>query len=93
MTSQGPWSLLPAERPTQFQMDAAKATIYVVLSVLVSLGYTIGIKKSVLWPTTALEFLGLIVNSERQSLLIPRSKIDSLWYSGNISSPLNRKYS
>ena len=74
-------------------MDAAKAAIYVVFSVLVSLGYTIGIKKSVLWPTTAREFLGLIVNSERQSLLIPRSKIDSFAVLRNISSPLNGKYS
>ena len=74
LTSQGPWSLLPAERP---RMDAAKAAIYVLLSVLVSLGYTIGIKKSVLWPTTALEFIGLIVDSEGQCFLIPRSKIDS----------------
>ena len=74
-------------------MDAAKATIYVVLSVLVSLGYTIGIKKSVLWPTTALEFLGLIVDFERQSFLIPRSKIDSFAVLRNISSPLNGKYS
>ena len=77
LTTQGPWSLLPAERSTQFRMDAAKVVIYVVLSVLVSLGYTIGIKKSVLWPTTSLEFLGLIVDSEKQSFLIPRSKIDS----------------
>ena len=74
-------------------MDAAKAAIYVVFSVLVSLGYTIGIKKSVLWPTTALEFLGLIVDFERQSFLIPRSKIDSFAVLRNISSPLNGKYS
>ena len=77
LTSKGLWSSLPAERLVQFRIDAAKAAIYVVLSVLVSLGYTIGIKKSVLWPTTALEFLGLIVDSERQFVLIPRSKIDS----------------
>ena len=74
-------------------MDAAKAAIYVVFSVLVSLGYPIGIKKSVLWPTTALEFLGLIVDFERQSFLIPRSKIDSFAVLRNISSPLNGKYS
>lgn len=54
LTSQGPWLILPAERPTQYWMDAAKPAKYVVLSVLVSLGYTIGIKKSVLWQTTAL---------------------------------------
>ena len=93
LTSQGSWSLLPAKRPTQFRMDADEAAIYVVFSVLVSLGYTIGIKKSVLWPTTALEFLGLIVDFERQSFLIPRSKIDSFAVLRNISSPLNGKYS
>ena len=69
-TASGPWSKLPQERPRAFRLEAAKAALYVVLSVLIELGYTIGIKKSVLAPTTSLEYLGLIVDSEKQSFLI-----------------------
>ena len=58
-------------------MDAAKSALFVVLSVLVQLGYTIGIKKSVLWPSTAVEYPGFIIDSEKQSFLIPRRKIES----------------
>ena len=48
-----------------------------MLSILVELGYTIGIRKSVLAPTTALEYLGLVVDSEKLSFLIPVRKIES----------------
>lgn len=37
-----------------------------------------GIKRSVLSPTTALEFLGLVVDSEKQSFLIPRCKREDI---------------
>ena len=73
----GPWSILPADRSWQFRLLAATGAIFVVLSVLVNLGYTIGIKKSVLVPVTSLEYLGLIVDSVRQSFLVPRRKIES----------------
>ena len=43
LTSSGPWSVLPACRQEQFRRDAATAAIFCVLSVLVYLGYTIGI--------------------------------------------------
>ena len=42
---------------------------------LVELGYTIGISKSVLYPTTSLEYLGFLVDSEKQAFVIPRRKI------------------
>ena len=66
-------------RPTGFWsiLLAATGAIFVVLSVLVDLGYTIGIKKSVLVPVTSLGYLGLIVDSVRQSFLVPRRKIES----------------
>ena len=73
----GPWSILPADRSLQFRLLAATGAIFVVLSVLVNLGYTIGIKKSVLVPVTSLEYLGLIVDSVRQPFLVPRRKIES----------------
>lgn len=48
-----------------------------MLSVLLELGYTIGIKKAVLIPTTAVEYLGFAVGLEKLSFLIPRHKIES----------------
>lgn len=51
--------------------------MFVVLSVLLELGYTICIKKSVLAPTTALEYVGFVIDSEQQSFLIPRRNIKS----------------
>ena len=42
---------------------------------LLELGYTIGISKSVLYPTTSLEYLGFLVDSEKQAFVIPQRKI------------------
>lgn len=47
ITATGRWARLPQERSAVFRYEAAKAAIYVVLSVLIALGYTIGIKKSI----------------------------------------------
>ena len=77
LSPSGPWSVLPRDRSREYRMDAAKSALFVVLSVLVQLGYTIGIKKSVLWPSTAVEYPGFIIDSEKQSFLIPRRKIES----------------
>lgn len=43
------------------------------------LGYTIGIStsKSVLFPTTVVEYLGLLLDSTKQSFLVPKRKIVS----------------
>lgn len=77
LTSSGPWSVLPADRQEQFSRDAATAAIFCVLSVLIYLGYTIGISKSVFIPTTSLEYLGLVVDYVKQSFLVPKRKIVS----------------
>lgn len=77
ITATGRWAKLPQERPKDFRYEAAEAALYVVLSVLIAFGYTIGIKKSVLAPTTSLEYLGLTVDSEKQSFLIPQRKKES----------------
>ena len=79
LSPSGPWSVLPQDRSTEYQMHAAKSALFVVLSVLTQFGYTIGIKKSVLWPSVAVEYLGFIIDSEKQSFLIPRCKIESLY--------------
>lgn len=52
--------------------------IYCVLSLLVDLGYTIFITKSVLYPTTSVEYLGLTVDSVKQTFIFPGRKIDAL---------------
>ena len=52
--------------------------IYCVLSLLVDLGYTIVITKSVLYPTTSVEYLGLTVDSVKQTFIVPGRKIDAL---------------
>ena len=74
-TKSGPWSILYYDRQNEFGVKAARAAIFIVHSVLVELGYTIGISKSVLYPTTSLEYLGFLVDSEKQSFIIPQSKI------------------
>ena len=74
ITATGPWSKLSQERPRALRLEAAKAALYVVLSLLIELGDTTGMKKSVLAPTTSLEYLGLIVDSDKQSSLIPQHK-------------------
>ena len=77
LTCTCPWSQLLANRSKAYRLQAARAALFVVLSVLVELSYTIGIKKSVLTHTTALEYLGLVVHSEKLVFLIPQRKIKS----------------
>lgn len=48
-----------------------------MLSLLVQLGYTIGIVKSILHPVQSLEYLGLVVDSVKQAFLLPERKISS----------------
>lgn len=76
-TSTRPWSVLPAYRQPEYRFKAALVAIFCVLSVLVDLGYTIGLSKSVLFPTTVVEYLGLLVDSTKQSFLVPKRKIVS----------------
>ena len=77
-TQSGAWSVLFANRRREYRLCAAKAALFIVLSVVVELGYTIGISKSVLHSTTtSLEYLGFNVDSCKQSFLVPERKITS----------------
>ena len=78
ITSRGPWSVLPENRGQEYTFGADTAAIYRVLSLLVDLGYTIGNAKSVLYPTTSVEYLGLTVDSLKQAFIVPGQKIDAL---------------
>lgn len=78
VTNQGPWSILPENRGQEYRFSAATAAIYCVLTLLVDLGYTIGITKSVLYPTTSVEYLGLMVDSVKQAFIVLGRKIEAL---------------
>lgn len=79
VTTQRPWSILLENRGQEYRFSAATTTaaIYSVLSLLVDLGYTIGITKSVLYPTTSVEYLGLTVDSVKQAFIVPGWKIEA----------------
>ena len=77
MTASGPWSVLPESREEWYRRNAATAALWCVLVILVQLGSTIGIPKSVLCPTTSLEYLGLEVDSVKQCFHVPKRKISS----------------
>ena len=77
MTGTGSWSVPPEARDKEYRYKAAMAALWCVLVVLAKLGYTIGISKSVLCPTTSLEYLGLIVDSASQCFRVPSRKIEA----------------
>ena len=58
-TPTGTWAVIPSVRSNAFRKRAATTAIFIVLSVLVRLGYTIGIPKSTLYPVQLLEYLGI----------------------------------
>ena len=71
----GPWSLSPSARTEKFRLEAAKVAIFIVASLLIQLGYTIGIQKSVLYPAKRIEYLGHVVDSSKQAFELPGSKV------------------
>ena len=75
LTKSGPWSILYYDRQKEFGVKAVRAVIIIVFYVLVELGYTIGISKSVLYPITSVQYLGFVVDSEKESFIIPQCKI------------------
>lgn len=77
MTGTGSWSVPPEARDKEYRYKAAMAALWCVLVVLAKLGYTIGISKSVLCPTTSLEYLSLIVDSVSQCFRVPSRKIEA----------------
>ena len=59
---------------SNFQL--AQKAAFIACSVVLSLGYFIGLKKSCLIPSTARRFLGYICDSNRQAFLLPQGKKD-----------------
>ena len=75
ITSSGPWSTPFSERSDNSRLSAATSALYIVVSFLMQLNYTIGLKKLVLVPTTQLQYLRFIIDSEKQAFRIPARKI------------------
>ena len=73
--STGPWSLLPSARTEKFGLQAAKTAIFIFAQLLIQLGYTIGIEKSVLYSAKRIEYLGLVVDSSKQAFELLARKV------------------
>ena len=57
------WSRPLLKRTPEYSYQSAKAALYIVCSVLVNLGYFLGLSKCVLVPVTKIRYLGMIVDS------------------------------
>lgn len=77
LAEKGPWAKPWAERSDRERLEAAETTLFLVVSLLSHLGYTIGIAKSVLQPTKRLEYLGFVVDTAKEAFLIPERKVTS----------------
>ena len=54
--------------------QVAQIAAFVACSVLISLGYFIDVKKSVLMPCTSVRVLGYLCDSEKQAFILPDDK-------------------
>ena len=75
-TSEGYWSRPISQRNREFSFQAAVAALFIVVKVLVHLGYFLGLKKCVLIPVTRIVYLGMIVESLVQAFSVPKEKRD-----------------
>ena len=62
------------QRTPEYSFRSAEAALYIVCSVLVNLGYFLGLSKCVLVPVTRIRYLGMIVDSRAQAFCIPEDK-------------------
>lgn len=72
--SKGFWSRPLLQRTPEYSYQSAEAVFYIVCSVLVNLGYFLGLSKCVLVPVTRIRYLGMIVDSIAQAFCIPEDK-------------------
>ena len=56
--------------------ENALKSLYVVCEILTRVGYFINIDKSKFVPSTVIRFLGILVDSDRMSFLVPEDKIE-----------------
>lgn len=55
-------------------IELTERVLYIVCNILVRLGYFVGLKKPSLQPNKSLKFLGLVIDSCKQTFLIPDEK-------------------
>lgn len=55
----------------------AEMALFIVCQVFTRLGYTFGLKKCVLCPVQCLKYLGFLVDSNKRTFILPRSKIET----------------
>ena len=67
LTCKGPRCKPWDERSESDSLAAAKTALFIVATLLIQLSNTIGLSKSVLNPTKSLEYLGFIIDTEKQA--------------------------
>lgn len=55
-------------------IELTERVLYIVCNILVRLGYFVGLNKPSLQPNKSLKFLGLVIDSCKQTFLIPDEK-------------------
>ena len=70
----GFWSCPLLQRTSEYSYQSAEAALYIVCTVLVNLGYFLGLSKCILVPVTRIRYLSMIVDSIAQAFCIPRHK-------------------
>ena len=70
----GQMRLLQCYNSNWSNIDLAKAVAFIASIVLVSCGYFIGLKKSILSPVQVIPFLGFLSDSTKQAFLLPEDK-------------------
>ena len=70
----GQMRLLQCYNSNWSNIDLAKAAAFIASIVLVSCGYFIGLKKSILSPVQVIPFLGFFSDSTKQAFLLPEDK-------------------
>ena len=57
-----------------FIADRAHIGLYIACEVLTRLGYFLAVKKSVLYPTQAIRFLGFVIDTVQEAFIVPQDK-------------------
>ena len=69
------WSRPLSQRNSAYSYQSAEVALYIVCTVLVNLGYFLGISKCSLAPVTQIQYVGMIVELIAQAFCIPKDKI------------------
>ena len=70
----GQLNILQGNHSSWSSFDLANAAIFITSLVLVSCGYLIGLKKSVLVPAQEIPFFGFLSNSQKQAFILDEEK-------------------